>query len=67
MKRDGWKRATLTGKQVTYTSHERSPQSGDITAQVEGQENFHVHLDVAFPITRVEVETRFAAELLENS
>ena len=67
MKREGWKRATPAGKQVTYTSHERTPRTGDITAQVEGQERFHVQLDVPFPITREQVETRFAAELREDS
>ena len=67
MKREGWKAATPAGKQVTYTCHERTPESADITAHVEGKERFHVQLDVPFPITREQVETRFAAELREDS
>ena len=63
MKRDGWKRTTLKGKQITFTCHQRTPELADITAQVEGTEHFHVLLDVPLPITREEVETRFAAEL----
>ena len=63
MKQEGWKGKTLKGKQVTFTCHETAPRLADITAQVEGKEHFHVHLDVPFPITREEVETRFVAEL----
>ena len=66
MKRDGWKRATPAGKQVTYTCQERTPHSADITAQVEGTERFHVQLDVPLPITREQVETRFAGDLPED-
>jgi hypothetical protein len=67
VKREGWKRATPSGKHVTYTCHQRTHQTADITAQVEGKERFHVQLDVPLPITREEVETRFAAELREDS
>jgi len=67
MKREGWKVATPAGKQVTYTCHERTSTSADITAHIEGKERFLVHLDVPFPITREQVETRFAAELKEDS
>lgn len=63
MKQEGWKGRTVKGKQVTYTCHERTTKMADITARVDGEENFHVQLDVPFPITREEVETRFAAEL----
>jgi hypothetical protein len=67
MKREGWRRATPAGKQITYTYQQRTPQSADITAQVEGKERFHVQLDVPFPITRGQVETRFAAALKEDT
>ena len=67
MKRDGWKRATPAGKQVTYTCQQRTPLSVDITAQVEGTERFHVQLDVPWPISREQVETRFARDLRDDS
>ena len=67
MKREGWKSATRTGKEVTYTCHERSPQSADITAQVLGEEYFHVQLDVPLPITHEQIEKRFAAVLERDS
>ena len=67
MKREEWKAATPARRQVTYTCHERTTKSGDITAQVAGKESFHVHLDVPFPMTRQQVETLFAAELLEDA
>jgi hypothetical protein len=66
MKRDGWKGTTRKGKRVVYTCHERATELADITAQVEGQERFHVHLDVPFPITHQEVEARFAAQLQDD-
>lgn len=63
MRGDTWKGKTLKGKQVIYTYHERTAEMADITAKVDGEENFHVQLDVRLPINREEVETRFAAEL----
>jgi hypothetical protein len=63
MKRDTWKGKTRKGKQVTYTYHERTAEMADITAKVEGEENFRVQLDIPLPVNRAEVETRFAAEL----
>ena len=67
MKRRGWKSATCNGKEVTYTCHERSSKSADITAQIVGAEHFHVQLDVPLPITREEIEERFAAVLESDS
>jgi hypothetical protein len=67
MKREGWKATTRRGRQVTYTCHERAPKLADITAQVEGKEHFHVQLDVPFPLTREQVESRFASELADDS
>jgi hypothetical protein len=67
VKREGWKGTTPNGRQVTYTCHERTPQSADITARIEGKEDFHVQLDVPFPITQEQVEARFAAELEKDS
>jgi len=66
MKPEGWKGTTLKGKQVTYTCHERAPQLADITARVEGKEQFHVQLDVPFPITHEQVEPHFAEELKDD-
>jgi hypothetical protein len=65
MMRDGWKGTTVAGRQVIYVCQERTATSADITAKVEGEENFHVQLDVPRPITRAQVEARFAA-LLQN-
>jgi hypothetical protein len=67
MKREGWKGKTRKGKEVTYTCHERAPTLADITAHVEGKDHFYVHLDVPFPITHQQAETRFALELNEDS
>jgi hypothetical protein len=66
MKQDTWKGKTLKGRQVIYTYHERTAEMADITAKVEGEENFHVQLDIRLPVNRVEVETRFAAELAKD-
>jgi hypothetical protein len=63
MKQEGWKGKTVKGRQVTYTCHERTAELADITAKVDGEENFHVQLNVPFPITREEVETRFVSRL----
>ena len=67
MKREGWKSATRSGKEVTYTCHERSLKLADITAQIVGKEHFHVQLDVPLPITHEEIEKRFAAILESDS
>jgi hypothetical protein len=66
MKQQGWKGITPKGKQVTYTCHERTAGLADITAQVAGKESFQVHLDVPLPISREQVENRFATELNED-
>jgi hypothetical protein len=63
MAREVWKKATIKGKQVTYTCHAQTAKLVDITARIDGEENFHIHLDIPAPITREQVETRFAAEL----
>ena len=66
MKQQGWKGITPKGKQVIYTCHERTPTLADITAHVDGKERFQVQLDVPLPISRDQVERRFAAELEEE-
>ena len=67
MKQEGWTSETSKGKKIAYTCHSRTPQSADFTAQIVGKENFHVQLDVPLPITRGEVEKRFATKLEEDS
>lgn len=67
MKREGWKSATRSGKQVTYTCQERTPKLADITAQIAGKEHFHVQLDVPLPISHEEVEKRFATMLEDET
>jgi len=63
MMREGWKGTSIGGKQVTYVCQERTATLADITAQVDGEEQFHIELDVPLPITRAQVEARFAAKL----
>jgi hypothetical protein len=66
MKRECWKSATRSGKEVTFTCHERTPRLVDITAQLTGKEHFHIQLDIPSPISRADVEKRFATMLEED-
>lgn len=63
MGREVWKKMTVKGRQVTYTCHEQASELVDITAKIDGEEDFHILLDVPTPITREEIETKFAAML----
>lgn len=63
MGRQVWKKATAKGQQVTYTCHEQTSKTVDISAKIDGEENFHILLDVPTPITHEQVENRFAAML----
>jgi hypothetical protein len=67
MKQEGWTSETSKGKKIAYTCHERTPQLADITAQIVGKGNFHVQLDVPLPITRDQVEKRFATKLEDDA
>jgi hypothetical protein len=66
MKQEGWTSETSEGKKIAYTCHARTPQLADITAQIVGKKGFQVELDVPLPITRKQVEKRFAAKLEDD-